>query len=82
MKVFDQQKQRIPTETLVEKQYIRIEPAEELKQRVSQQQKPEQTQKQEHATSQKQKQNQKQAQGQKQKNDAPVKKQTRKQKVK
>lgn len=78
LNVYDQDKQRIPTETLVEKQYIGKELAEELKQRVSQQQ----TQTQEQALSQKPEQKEKQTPGQKQKNDAPAKKQAQKQKMK
>lgn len=78
LNVYDQDKQRIPTETLVEKQYIGKELAEELKQRVSQQQK----QTQEQALSQKPEQKEKQTPGQKQKNDMPVKKQAQKQKMK
>lgn len=82
LNVYDQNKQRIPTEILVEKQHIGKELAEELKQRVSQQQKPEQIQKQEQTPSPKQEQSQKQTKEQKQKNEAPAKKQARKQKVK
>lgn len=79
LNVYDQNKERIPTEKLVEKQYIGKEFAEQLKQRVNQQQKPEQKEKQESASSQKKEQKQKQVQ--KQKIDEPVKKQSRKQKA-
>ena len=79
LNVYDQNKERLSTERLVEKQYIGKELAEQLKQRVSQQQKPEQKEKQE--PSQTQKEDQKQKQVQKQKNDQPVKKQSRKQKA-
>lgn len=76
LNVYDQNKERLSTEKLVEKQYIGKELAEQLKQRVSQQQKPEQV------PLQQQEQTQKQKQGLKQKDDSPLKKQTRKQKVK
>lgn len=79
LNVYDQNKERIPTEQLVEKQYIGKELAEQLKQRVSQQQKQEQKEKQEPPPTQKQ--DQKQKQTQKQKNDQPEKKQSRKQKA-
>jgi hypothetical protein len=79
LNVYDQNKQRLTTETLVEKQYMGKELAEQLKQRVSQQQKQEQKEKQEPLQTQKQ--DQKQKQTQKQKNDQPLKKQNRKQKV-
>ncbi|MFT3948144.1 MAG: hypothetical protein QM763_14335 [Agriterribacter sp.] len=79
LNVYDQNKERIPTEQLVEKRYIGKELAEQLKQRVSQQQKQEQKEKQEPPPTQKQ--NQKQKQTQKQKNDQPEKKQSRKQKA-
>ncbi|MFT3749151.1 MAG: hypothetical protein QM768_12570 [Agriterribacter sp.] len=76
LNVYDQNKQRLTTEMLVEKQYIGKDLAEQLRERVSQQQKPEQT------SSLKQEQTQTQKQGLKQKDDSPLKKQTRKQKVK
>lgn len=76
LNVYDQNKERLSTERLVEKQYIGKELAEQLKQRVSQQQKPEQV------PLQQQEQTQKQKQELKQKQDTPIKKQTRKQKVK
>jgi len=79
LNVHDQNKQRLTTEKLVEKQYIGKELADEIKQRISQQQKPEQKEKQELTLTPKQEQKQKQVQ--KQKNDAPSKKQTNKQKV-
>jgi len=93
--VYDSNKQRIPIDTLVEKQYIGKEFAESLKMRVIQQLKPEQSQKQESSQSQKQdlnqaqkqeptqslKQEEKQTNKHKQKNDAPVKKHSRKQKM-
>ena len=79
LNVYDQNKERLSTERLVEKQYIGKELAEQLKQRVSQQQESEQKEKQE--PSQTQKEDQKQKQVQKQKNDQPVKKQSRKQKA-
>ena len=75
LNVYDANKQRIPTDVLVEKNYIGKELAEQLKERISQQQKPEQTQKQEPLA-------QTQKASQKLKNDEPVKKQSRKQKVK
>jgi hypothetical protein len=81
LNVFDQNKQRMPTETLVEKQYIGKELAEKLTERVNQQQqqriqappqqKPEQTPKQEV----------KKNQSLKQEKETPVKKQTRKHKI-
>jgi hypothetical protein len=93
--IYDSNKQRIPIDILVEKQYIGKEFAESLKIRASQLQKPEQTQKQEQPQSQKQdlnqaqkqeptqslKQEQKQTKKQKQKNDEPAKKHSRKQKM-
>lgn len=79
LNVYDQNKERMSTEKLVEKQYIGKELAEQLKQRISQQQKQEQKEKQE--PPQTRKQDQKQKQEQKQKNDQPVKKQSRKQKA-
>lgn len=93
LNVYDMNKQRIPTEALAEKQYIGKEFGDSLKQRASQQQKPEQAQKQEPAQSQKPELIQSQTQGStlsqkeekkqahKQKNDAPVKKHSRKPKV-
>jgi hypothetical protein len=81
LNVYDQNKQRMPTETLVERQYIGKELAERLTERVSQQQqqkiqtspqqKPEETPKQEV----------KKNQSLKQEKETPVKKQTRKHKI-
>jgi hypothetical protein len=81
LNVYDQNKQRMPTETLVEKEYIGKELAEKLTERVNQQQqqkvqtppqqKPEQTPKQEV----------KKNQSLKQEKETPVKKQTRKHKI-
>lgn len=79
LNVYDQNKERIPTEQLVEKQYIGKELAGQLKQRVSQLQKQEQKERPEPAPSQKKEEKQKQVQ--KPKSDEPVKKQSRKQKV-
>lgn len=79
LNVYDQNKERIPTEQLVEKQYIGKELAGQLKQRVSQLQMQEQKERPEPAPSQKKEEKQKQAQ--KPKSDEPVKKQSRKQKV-
>ena len=81
LNVYDQNKERIPTDKLVEQQYIGKELAEQLKQRVSQQQKQEQKEKQDSPPTQGKE--QKQQQAQKQKNDQPEKKQkqSRKQKV-
>ena len=81
LNVYDENKQRLSTELLVEKQYIGKELAEQLKQHVSQQQKQEPTTAQKQAPVQSQKQEQKHKQVQKQKNGEPVKKQSRKQKV-
>lgn len=81
LNVYDQNKQRMPTETLVEKQYIGKELAEKLTERVNQQQqqkvqappqqKPEQTPKQEVKKNQRVK----------QEKEVPAKKQTRKHKI-
>jgi len=81
LNVFDQNKQRLPTETLVEKQYIGKELAEKLAERVSQQeqQKIQPTQKQE--PEQTPKQEVKKKQTQKVEKEAPVKKQRQKQKI-
>jgi len=80
LNVYDLNRQRIPTEKLVEKQYIGKDRAEEMNQRVSKEQKKDQTQtqKQEPPPSQKQEQKQKQ---ERQKIGASEKKQTRKHKI-
>lgn len=79
LNVYDANKQRIPTDVLVEKNYIGRELAEQLKARIGQEQKPDQSQAQENA--QKQGVSQSQKVSQKQKTDEPKKKQTRKQKL-
>jgi hypothetical protein len=82
LNVYDQNKQRVPTETLVEKQFIGKELAEKLTERVNQQQQKVQTpqqQKPEQAPKQEVKKNQTLKQQEK---ETPVKKQTRRQKIK
>ena len=81
LNVYDANKQRLPTETLVEKQYIGKELAEKLAERVAQQeqQKVQPTQKQE--AEQTPKQEVKKKQTQKVEKEAPVKKQRQKQKI-
>jgi len=74
LNVYDGNKQRIPTEVLVEKNYIGKELAETLKDRVAQKKTQDQTQKQTP--------DQKMKPAQKQTTDKPVQKQPRKQKVK
>ncbi len=80
LNVYDLNKQRIPTETLVEKNFIGKELVDKLRERMRQQQKP--------TVSEKPGQEQKDSVGQvhkhaeKQKEESPVKRQTRKHKVK
>jgi hypothetical protein len=82
LNVYDQNKQRMPTETLVEKQYIGKELAEKLTERVRQQeqqkvQPPQQQQKPEQTPQQ----TVKKTQTQKQEKETPVKKPRQKQKL-
>jgi len=81
LNVYDQNKQRMPTETLVEKQYIGKELAQKLTERVDQrqQQKVQPTQKQE--SEQTPKEEVKKNQTLKPEKEVPVKKQTRKHKI-
>ncbi|CAN5389493.1 hypothetical protein BH11BAC5_BH11BAC5_23910 [soil metagenome] len=77
--VYDENKQRIPTDLLVEKNYIRHQQKEDLKQ----QQRPQQTvgQNETQAITAKQETNLKPKASQKQEQEAPKKKQSRKQKI-
>lgn len=79
LNVYDENKQRLSLDKLIEKNYIGEKLAGEIKQRASQEQKPEQTQKNDQTISQKNQ--QKQKHGQEQKNDSPKQKQKSKQKI-
>jgi hypothetical protein len=79
LNVYDQSKQRLPTETLVEKQYIGKELAEKLTERVAQQQQKNPTPQKE--TEETPKQEVKKTQRQKPEKEAPVKKPRQKQKL-
>ena len=81
LNVFDQNKQRLPTETLVEKQYIGKELAEKLAERVAQQEQQKIQPKQKQEPEQTPKQEVKKKQTQKVEKEAPVKKQRQKQKI-
>ena len=72
--MYDLNKQRIPTETLVEKSYIGKELADSLKERVAEKKTEKQSQKKAPV--------QKMSPAQKQTNDKSVQKQSRKQKIK
>jgi hypothetical protein len=84
LNVYDQNKQRMPTEMLVDKQYIGKELGDQLTQRAQQQQQQQKTPEppqQKQAPEQTPKQEQKKTQTVKQKEEAPVKKQRQKQKL-
>jgi len=81
LNVFDQNKQRLPTETLVEKQYIGKELAAKLTERVAQQQQQKVQTPQQQTPEQPPKETIKKTQMQKQEKEVPVKKQRQKQKI-
>jgi hypothetical protein len=81
MNVYDQNKQRLPTETLVEKQYIGKELAEKLTERVAQQQQQKIQAPQKETMEAPKQEVKKKAQTVKQENEKPAKKQHQKQKI-
>jgi hypothetical protein len=81
LNVYDQNKQRLPTETLVEKQYIGKELAEKLTERVAQQQQQKNPTPQKETVEAPKQEVKKKTQTVKQENEKPVKKQRQKQKI-
>jgi hypothetical protein len=81
LNVYDQNKQRMPTETLVEKQYIGKELAEKLTERVAQQQQQRNQTPQKETVEAPKQEVKKKTQTVKQENEKPVKKQRQKQKL-